>query len=68
MTTAQACVLLGAFSITHGEAQAEAVYYSVACRIANLLNLTNKPTSDPVEREVNIRGESQDYVVLEIAW
>jgi len=50
--------LLGAFSITHGEAQAEAVYYSVACRIANLLNLANKPTSDPVEREVNIRGES----------
>ncbi|KAN0102568.1 Fungal specific transcription factor domain containing protein [Hyaloscypha variabilis] len=55
LTTAQACVLLGAFSITHGEAHAEAVYYSVACRIANLLDLANKTTSDPIEREVNVR-------------
>jgi hypothetical protein len=56
LTTAQACVLLGAFSITRGEAHAESVYYCVACRIANLLNLANKSTSDPIEREVNIRG------------
>ena len=59
LTTAQACVLLGAFSITRGEAHAESVYYCVACRIANLLNLANKLTSEPIEREVNIRGEYQ---------
>jgi hypothetical protein len=58
LTTAQACILLGAFSITRGEAQAESVYYSVACRIANLLDLANKPMLDPIEREVNVRGES----------
>jgi len=59
LTTVQACVLLGAFSITRGEAQAESVYYCVACRIANLLNLANKATSDLIEREVNVRGGCQ---------
>jgi hypothetical protein len=59
LTTAQACVLLGAFSITRGEAQSESVYYCVACRIANLLNLAKKATSDPIEHEVNVRGGSE---------
>jgi hypothetical protein len=57
LTTAQACVLIGAFSITRGEAHAESVYYSVACRVANLLDLANRPTSNPIEREVNVRGK-----------
>ena len=56
LTTAQACVLLGTISVADGEAAAESVYYSVACRIANLLDLANRPTSDKIEREVNIRG------------
>ncbi|KAL3417571.1 fungal specific transcription factor [Phlyctema vagabunda] len=55
LSTAQACVLLGAISITEGEAAAESVYYSTACRIASLLDLANKPTSDGIEREVNVR-------------
>ena len=58
LTTVQACVLLGAVSITEGEAAAESVYYSVGCRVANLLDLTNRPTSDKIEREINIRGKS----------
>ena len=57
LTTAQACVLLGAISITEGEAAAESVYYCAGCRIANLLNLATKPATDALEREVNIRGE-----------
>jgi hypothetical protein len=48
-------VLLGAVSITEGEADAESVYYSVACRIANLLHLGQRPAGNPIEREVNIR-------------
>jgi hypothetical protein len=59
LTTMQACILLGAFSVTWGEAPAESVYYCVACRIANLLDLANRPCSDAIEREVNIRGKCQ---------
>ncbi|CZR53483.1 uncharacterized protein PAC_03362 [Phialocephala subalpina] len=55
LNTVQACVLLGAFSITRGEAHAESVYYGVACRIALLLDLAHKPTSNSIEREVNVR-------------
>jgi hypothetical protein len=57
LTTVQACVLLGAFSIVCGEAHAESVYYCVACRIANLLDLANRPCSDAIEREINVRGK-----------
>lgn len=57
LSTAQACVLLGAFSIVCGEALAESVYYCVACRIANTLDLANRPSADAIEREVNVRGE-----------
>ena len=56
MTTLQASVLLGAFAITHGEAASESVYYCVACRIANLLDLVNRPYADAIEREINVRG------------
>ena len=56
MTTVQACVLLGAVSITENEAAAESVYYCAACRIANLLDLPKRQTVDAIEKEVNIRG------------
>ena len=58
LATAQACVLLGAVSITENEAAAESVYYCAACRIANLLDIAHKPTSNALEREINIRGKS----------
>jgi hypothetical protein len=61
LTTVQACVLLGSNVITEGEAAAESVYYSVACRIAQLLDLPNRPTSNRIEREVNIRGMSAKW-------
>jgi hypothetical protein len=38
LTTIQACVLLGSISIIEGKSAAEAVYYSVASRIALLLD------------------------------
>ncbi|KAL0942717.1 C6 transcription factor [Colletotrichum truncatum] len=55
LTSIQACVLLGAYSIVEGEAGAETVFYSAACRISNYLNLPNLPTPDPLQREVHIR-------------
>jgi hypothetical protein len=56
LTTAQACILLGSIVVTEGEAAAESVYYSAACRIAQLLNLPNRPTTGRIEKEVNLRG------------
>lgn len=58
LTTIQACVLLGACSIVDGDASTEAVYYSIACRMAMLLNLPEMPVATELEREVNIRGTS----------
>lgn len=49
-------MLLGSISIIEGKSAAEAVYYSVASRIALLLDLANKPTNDSIEEEVNKRG------------
>jgi hypothetical protein len=56
LTTIQACVLLGAFAITEGEAGGESVLYCIACRIAQLLDLPHRPAADKIKREVNIRG------------
>ncbi|KAF6824332.1 C6 transcription factor [Colletotrichum plurivorum] len=55
LSSIQACVLLGAYSIVEGEAGAETVFYSAACRIANYLDLPNLPTPDPLQREIHIR-------------
>jgi hypothetical protein len=56
LTTIQACVLLGAASIVEGEAAAESVFYSAACRIANYLDLGSLPSSSSLQREIHIRG------------
>lgn len=55
VTTIQACVLLGACVITEGEAAAESLYYSVACRLAMLIDLPNLPVNTLLERETNVR-------------
>lgn len=56
LTTIQACVLLGVVSISDGEAVAESVFYSAACRIANFLDLPTLASDDPITREVYLRG------------
>jgi hypothetical protein len=55
LTTIQACVLLGAFVITEGEAASEAVFYSIACRSALVLDLPNLPGESRLDQEVNRR-------------
>lgn len=55
LVTIQACVLLGAYVITEGEALAESLYYSVACRLAMALDLPNMPVGTRLEQETNIR-------------
>ena len=61
LTTVQSCVLLGAYAITEGEAAAESVYYSVACRMAMLLDLANAPAPSRLEREIRTRGTQRPF-------
>lgn len=52
----QASVLLGACYIVEGDAAAESVYYGIACRMAQLIDLPHRICSTRLEREINIRG------------
>jgi hypothetical protein len=52
----QACVLLGAAAVAEGKPGVESVYYAAACRIAQLLDLPNRVTVTPLEKEINLRG------------
>jgi hypothetical protein len=56
LPTIQVCVLLGAIAVVDGRPASESIYYSIACRIAQLLDLPNRHASSRVEQEVNIRG------------
>ena len=55
LTTIQAAVLIGAFCVTEGDPEAEAIYYGVACRNLLLLDLPNMPTVSRVDQEINRR-------------
>jgi len=54
----QASVLLGACRIVEGDAPAESVYYGIACRMAQLLDLPHRICFSRLDREINIRGIS----------
>lgn len=56
LTTIQVCVILGAIGVVDGKPASEAIYYSIACRIAQLLNLPNCYAANRVEQEVHTRG------------
>ncbi|KAF6826057.1 C6 transcription factor [Colletotrichum plurivorum] len=55
LTTIQLCVLIGAAWTADGNGEAENIYYGVACRMAQLLDLPSRPATSLLEREVNIR-------------
>jgi len=56
LTCIQACVLLGACRIVEGDSAGEAVYYGMACRMAQLLDLAHRNCNSRLAREINIRG------------
>ncbi|CAD0087699.1 unnamed protein product, partial [Aureobasidium vineae] len=56
LTCIQACVLLGACRIVEGDSAGEAVYYGMACRMAQLLDLAHCNCDSRLEREINVRG------------
>jgi hypothetical protein len=57
-TAIQVCVLLGSYAAGNGEIEAENLYYALAGRMALALDLPNRPTSGPLEREVHTRSQS----------
>jgi len=56
VVTIQACIILGGIATTNDDATTESVYYTVACRMANLMDLAHRSVTYPLEREVNIRS------------
>ncbi|KAJ5594208.1 uncharacterized protein N7459_000416 [Penicillium hispanicum] len=68
VTTIQACVLLGAIAITNGNSASENIYYAIACRVAQLLDLPNLQAPSRVHREVHIRSSFRniDAMVLQL--
>ncbi|KXH33786.1 ZnF3 [Colletotrichum salicis] len=56
LPTIQLCVLIGAALTANGDGESENIYYGVACRMAQLLNLPGRPATNLLEREINIRG------------
>lgn len=64
LTTVQACVLLGAAHTADKDVVSENLYYAIACRIAQLLDLPNRPVSSLLERESNIRGQFSSKLQL----
>ena len=56
LITVQACILIGAAYIADGDDTAESIYYSIASRVAQLLDVPNLPVSCLLEHEINVRG------------
>ncbi|KAH7125691.1 hypothetical protein B0J11DRAFT_312165 [Dendryphion nanum] len=54
-TTAQTCLLLGAYAAANGDIDVENLYYSLAGRMCLALDLPNRPVATLLERELNIR-------------
>ncbi|KAG7294000.1 hypothetical protein NEMBOFW57_004061 [Staphylotrichum longicolle] len=59
LTTIQACVLLGGIQVVEMDSATESIYYTIACRLAMILDLPNAPAKTRVEQELNLRGEDE---------
>ncbi|KAK4119736.1 hypothetical protein N657DRAFT_674704 [Parathielavia appendiculata] len=55
LTTIQACILLGANQVVEMDSVAESIFYTIACRMAMILDLPNMPAKSLIEQEVNLR-------------
>jgi hypothetical protein len=56
--TIQACMLLGAAAVVEGEGATESVYFSIACRMAMLLDIPNAVATTQIDQEIQTRGQS----------
>ncbi|KAL2812295.1 hypothetical protein BJX63DRAFT_421862 [Aspergillus granulosus] len=55
VTTIQAAILLGTVCFSDSQTKSESLYYSIALRLALILDLPNRQCDDQVERQVNLR-------------
>ncbi|CEL03791.1 hypothetical protein ASPCAL04934 [Aspergillus calidoustus] len=55
VSTIQACILLGTVCFSDSQTKSESLYYSVAVRLALILDLPSKQCADQVERQINLR-------------
>jgi hypothetical protein len=55
ITTVQASILLGTIAFAESRMESEAMYYSVATRLALLLKLHNRSAVSAIEHQVNLR-------------
>lgn len=58
VTTIQASILLGTICFAESKTEAEALYYAVANRLAQVLNLAHRHAETETERQVNLRSQS----------
>lgn len=67
LVTVQTALLLGAFYGTEGDSLHENLYYSLACRVACLLDIPAAMHDSPLNRELGVRRESRiEYGCLSI--
>jgi len=59
LTTIQACVLLGGIQVVEMDSATESIYYTIACRLAMILDLPNAPAKTRIEQELNLRGRDR---------
>lgn len=64
LTMLQTAVLLGAYWTCEGDPSVESVYVCIACRMAQLLDLPSRPTSNLIQKEVNIRGKRPSFLPI----
>ncbi|KAF7592257.1 hypothetical protein BBP40_000459 [Aspergillus hancockii] len=53
--TVQACILLGTVCFSESNTKSEALYYSIATRLACILDLPKRTCKHEIERQVNLR-------------
>lgn len=58
VTTVQASILLGTICFAESRTEAEALFYAVANRLAQILDLAHRPAASEIERQVHLRSES----------
>lgn len=56
VTTIQASILLATVCFCDSQTETEALYYSIAIRLALILDLPNRKCDDQLERQVNLRS------------
>lgn len=57
VTTIQASILLGTICFAESKTEAEALYYAIANRLVQILNLAYRSTENETERQVNLRSQ-----------